>query len=93
MTKRRLRVLLLLCLAAAMIMLALPSGASASGYCGRVAGVKVYTSGVACSTARYYVARWTCPRRWRRYRVHEEFGFEVIGYGCRSGGRRFKGQR
>ncbi len=83
----------MLVLVAAATALAVPMGAQASGYCGTVRGFKVFTSGVACAPARYYIARNACPRGWRRYRVVERFGFEVVGYGCKSGGRRFSAQR
>jgi hypothetical protein len=89
----RIRIAAMLVLLAATVALATPVAAQASGYCGTVRGYKVFTSGVTCATARYYIARNACPRGWARYRVYQQFGFEVVGYGCRSGGRRFKGQR
>jgi hypothetical protein len=60
-------------------------------YCGKVRSYKVYSTGVACPTARTYIRSNRCPGGWKRFKVTEEFGFEVIGYGCRRGKRSFTG--
>ena len=72
--------------------IALAGASSAEAkYCGKVRAYRVDSTGVPCSTARTYIRRNRCPAGFKRFRVTEEFGFEVIGYGCRRGKRHFTG--
>ena len=84
----RARRLVAACITVTAVALAGASSAEAK-YCGKVRASKVYSTGVACSTAKSYIARNRCPAGWKRYKVIPEFDFEVVGYGCKRGARRF----